>query len=91
MLAGAFERLKSRRNSHPDVMPGAVFRHDAGTAGVETAEVIDLPTDDIGIAHVRFRVQITRGDATFVDEERILALESFCARFRDRVDAVAAR
>jgi hypothetical protein len=53
--------------------------------------VIDLPKDDIGIAHVRFRVRITRGDATFVDEERILALESFCARFRERVDPVAAR
>lgn len=91
MLAGALERLKSRRSPQPEVMPGAVFRHDGGSAGVETAEVIDLPKDDIGIAHVRFRVRITRGDATFVDEERILALESFCARFRERVDPVAAR
>jgi hypothetical protein len=91
MLAGAFERLKGRKSPHPNVYPGAVFRHDAGTAGVETAEVIDVPTDDIGIAHVRFRVRITRGDATFVDEQRTLALSSFCARFRERVDPVASR
>lgn len=91
MLTAAFERLRSRRNGQAEVTPGAVFRHETRDHAVETAEVIDLPRDDIGIAHVRFRVRITRDDATFVDEERILALESFCARFRDGQRAGLAR
>ncbi len=81
MLAEAFERLRNRRGGRADVTPGAVFRHETRDRAVETAEVIDLPRDGIGIAHVRFRVRISRGDAVFVDEERVLALESFRARF----------
>lgn len=86
-----FERLRNRRGGQPEVMPGAVFQHETRDRAVETAEVIDLPRDGIGIAHVRFRVRITRGEATFVDEERILALESFRARFDSGTSAGAAR
>jgi hypothetical protein len=65
------------------VAPGTVFRHSTAASAVETAEVLDISHDERGIAHVRFRMHIARGDTTFVDEVRVLALESFRDRFRD--------
>lgn len=91
MLTEAFERFRNRRGGQAQVTPGAVFQHETRDHAMETAEVIDLPRDDIGIAHVRFRVRITRDDATFVDEERILALESFRARFGNGASVGVAR
>ena len=87
MLGAALDVFKSRRRNANAIAPGAVYRHATKTQAVETARVLDVSMDTTGIAHVRFHVHISRGDTTFVDEERILALESFRDRFRDR-DAV---
>jgi len=78
--------LKGRRRV-PEVRPGAVYRHANGHALVETAEVISVDPDTTGIAHVRFHVQIARGNETVNDEVRVLSLESFKAHFPEQVTA----
>ena len=86
MLATAFDFLKTRRRGR-DISPGAIYESSNGPAGVERVEVLSVSRDETGIAHVRFHVQIAQGDMTFVDEERILALDSFRDRFCGRATA----
>ena len=84
MLAEALD-IFGRRQRRAPVVTGAVYRRDDGDQFHETARVLSVGEDGQGIAHVRFRVKILRGNTAFVDEERILNLESFSDRYRERV------
>ena len=57
---------------------GAVFRrvHPANNM-VETAQVVSIGEDSYGIPHVRFRLRYARPNRTFLEDSRVLALESF--------------
>lgn len=66
------------------VEQGAIFRRRNMDDTVETAEVISVACDRLGIDHVRYRVSIRRGDIAF-EEQRILSLRSFKERFREPV------
>lgn len=64
---------------------GATYRRFGSGALVETAFVLEVGPDRMGIPHVRFRLQVARGNGTPTIETRTLALEAFQNKFKDRV------
>jgi len=76
--------LNSLLNSGGGIEEGALYRRP-GTGSVrETAEVLEIAEDKMGIPHVRFQLRVVRGtDAR--TEQRTLALDIFYARYRERI------
>ncbi|MFA5041628.1 MAG: hypothetical protein WC464_08355 [Bdellovibrionales bacterium] len=71
-----------------DIAEGSLFRRGMGGSMSEIAEVVEVGQDRMGIPHVRFYTHLVRGSsaATALDsEQRTLALDSFCARYRERI------
>ena len=69
-----------------EIEHGALFRRHFGPSMSEIAEVIDTGQDRMGITHVRFHAHMMRGKyATAASEQRTLSLESFHARYNERV------
>ncbi|MBK1697656.1 hypothetical protein [Rhodovibrio salinarum] len=85
MLADRLEIFSRRPRTR--IEAGSTYLRRAPDHTVETAEVHSVGKDDMGIDHVRFHIQIARGDTKFVDEERILSLASFVERFHERAGA----
>ncbi len=76
-----------RQSADNGVSPGACYRF-CGQKITETAEVIALVDDEMGIPHVRFRVTIQAPyQRPFVDGPRTLNLQSFRERYREAVVA----
>jgi hypothetical protein len=76
-----------KQHSADEVQPGGVYRHCTQKL-TETAEVLALMTDEMGIPHVRFRVTIQAPyQRPFVDGPRTLNLRSFMERYREAVHA----
>ena len=68
------------------VKEGAVFRHYGPGQQVETAEVLQINEDFLGIPHVQFSVRIERPDrGRFEDGPRLLNLQDFIDYFSDQV------
>lgn len=80
-----FLSLRSRAN--PDeVKPGESFRRCEDTHFAETATVLGLREDLLGIPHVLFKIAIECSDSNcFEDGSRILALESFLDAYPERI------
>jgi hypothetical protein len=53
----------------------------------EIVEVVEVGHDRMGIPHVRFNTHLVRGSYTGAQdsEQRTLALDSFCARYKERI------
>jgi hypothetical protein len=66
-----------------DISEGSVFRRTTPGKIVETASVLSIANDSVGIPHVRFRVHYERVDTA--DELRTLALAAFSELFNERV------
>jgi hypothetical protein len=81
----AFLSLRSR--AHPDdVKPGESFRRRQETQLVETATVLGLREDLLGIPHVQFKIAIECSDANcFEEASRILAVEAFLEEYPEHV------
>ena len=86
----SFLSLRSRAN--PDeVKPGESFRRRQETPLVETATVLGLREDLLGIPHVQFKVAIECSDANcFEEASRILAVEAFLETYPEHVLSDAA-
>lgn len=63
---------------------GTVFRAAIGLIE-EKAEVLSISKDGSGIPHVKFQLEVKRGCSTPSVEQRTLALDSFRARYREKV------
>ncbi len=81
--------LKNLSNQDAAVEAGATFRRCGVGALVETAHVLEVARDRMGIPHVRFQLQVRRGSGMPTVENRTLALEVFQTRFRERVKPAA--
>lgn len=81
----AFLSVRSRAN--PDeVRPGETFRRRQHRQMVETATVVGLREDLVGIPHVQFKVAIECSDANcFEDTSRILAVEAFLDAYPEHI------
>ena len=81
----AFLSLRSRPNPN-DVKPGESFRRRQETRLVETATVLGLREDLLGIPHVQFKIAIECSDANcFEEASRILAMEAFLEAYPEHV------
>lgn len=73
--------LRDAFKSHgtqPEVKPGDCYRRSHGKGVMETAIVVDLRTDTLGIPHVRFHVRFERDASEHIETStRILALGAF--------------
>lgn len=71
---------------HHEIEQGALFRRSVGGSMSEIAEVVEIGRDRMGIPHVRFNVHLIRDEYAMPDfEQRTLSLESFHARYKERV------
>ena len=81
----AFLSLRSRPNPN-DVKPGESFRRRQETRLVETATVLGLREDLLGIPHVQFKIAIECSDANcFEEASSILAVEAFLEAYPEHV------
>lgn len=79
MRAIPFLRRGPTRDS---VRPGATFQRRCSGHGTETATVLDVASDHMGIPHVRYRLCIERAQCRRFDAGlRVIALESFLRHF----------
>jgi hypothetical protein len=85
MLADRLDIFSRRYRTQ--VHAGATYSRRTPDHAIETAQVHSVGKDGAGIDHVRFHIQISRGETKVVDEDRILSLRSFAERFRDFVQA----
>jgi len=58
------------------ITQGDSYRRSRPFNVVETAKIIDVDTDNYGISHVRFTVQVS-GPIAMDEEQRTLSVESF--------------
>ncbi|MFY9286982.1 MAG: hypothetical protein WAO98_00620 [Alphaproteobacteria bacterium] len=71
--------------TNTSIEEGACYRRRAGGSMVETAEVLEVAKDKMGIPHVRFQLRVACGSTGAALEQRTLALDTFYARYRERV------
>ena len=77
--------LGALTNQVSPVEVGASYRRTGAGAFVETARVLEVAPDKLGIPHVRFQLQVVRGACRPSIETRTLSLEAFQSRFKDRI------
>jgi hypothetical protein len=65
----------------PEIGEGDRFHRVQGGGIVETADIIAVGADHLGIPHVRFRVKIGSRQ-TQIEDQRTLSLESFRVLYR---------
>lgn len=77
-----------RSEFEPRIEPGAVFRREAEENSlIETASVLKVKSDVFGIPHVHYNIVYRRPYETIADGPRVLALDIFRKRYRERVSA----
>ncbi len=64
-----------------EVKVGGVFRNTLRGSIVETAKVIDIVPDSMGVPHVHFMVSIRSAHQECFQEQRTLGLATFSERF----------
>ncbi|MDX9689429.1 MAG: hypothetical protein EOM37_01900 [Proteobacteria bacterium] len=64
---------------------GARYRRKGTGYFVETAQVLEVSEDKMGIPHVRFELYVMRGIGQATVETRTLSLEAFQTRFKERL------
>ncbi|MEX2616738.1 MAG: hypothetical protein WD767_11630 [Alphaproteobacteria bacterium] len=67
------------------IRPGSRFRKIHKDKTVETARVLTVATDMLGIPHVRYELVIERAQHRYVEEPRILALKIFADTYKECV------
>lgn len=76
MILGAFAPQSSA------IETGATYTRKGAGALVETAQVLEVASDKMGIPHVRYQLAVQRGAGKPTVETRTLSLEAFSNRFR---------
>jgi hypothetical protein len=82
LLAAEWEMFWKRRQTPRDVSVGRVFRHQMSGGAYETAEVVSIEDDYMGVRHVRYRSIHYRGNEITDVGVRLLGLESFRVRYQ---------
>jgi hypothetical protein len=76
--------LSALRKFDDEIEKGGLYRRTVAGPVTETAQVLAIAQDEMGIPHVRFQLQVARGPDKRT-EQRTLALDIFYARYRERV------
>lgn len=78
--------LVDRGDAFEYVKSGSAFRRLHSGRMVETAEILSVYTDGVGIPHVRFDVIFDKPQRPqYRDGPRILAVKTFFENYRERV------
>ena len=83
MFAGTLGQFWKSQPRVPQVRTGATYRRTRPGNLVETARVLEIGADPMGIAHVRYVVLVYHAAErqSAVEELRTLNLETFAAQF----------
>ena len=86
----ALSSLRRRRRRSDDDMPyiepGAIYRRVRPNNLVETARVLAVTTDNVGIPHVRVDIRVDGPHYARISQgQRLLSLTAFAADFTERV------
>ncbi len=82
MFAQQLGQLFSTSPRKLEVKIGAVFRNIRRGNIIETAKVLDIVPDSVGVPHVHYKVSIGSAHRECFEEQRTLGLESFAKRFK---------
>lgn len=86
-LFGAKAHRRTAR-AESGLAPGSVFQKIRSDHMIETATVLAVLRDRVGIPHVRFDVIFhTPSQMPYAEDQRLLSLASFTEHFRERVRA----
>jgi len=77
--------LNALANYSSGIEEGATYRRSTLGSMTETAEVLEVARDKMGIPHVRFQLRVACGSTGAAVEQRTLSLDTFYARYRERV------
>ncbi len=72
---------------HTDVKIGGVFRNIRKGNIIETARVLDIVPDPMGVPHVHFMVSVGSAHQECFQEHRTLGLATFSERFQNALPA----
>lgn len=78
LQVGQWFKSSSRK---AEVKIGSVFRNVRRGNIIETARVLDIVPDSMGVPHVHFRVSIQSAHQDCFEERRTLGLATFTERF----------
>jgi len=83
------ENLIKFNKPRPEITAGATFRHTGPGDLIETAKVLKIAPDSMGIPHVRYEFAAQRNNLTFdgLESRRTLNLDSFARYFSEPVEA----
>ena len=84
MLAAHWFKQPARTD---EIKVGSIYKRAHEGNIVETAKVIDVGPDALGIPHVTYEVSVERARLAKYEERRTLGLESFAERFRESIAA----
>ena len=69
-----------------EIKAGDILRHRLPSHGVETAYVVHVQPDQVGVPHVVYDCCLEVSHLAPLFERRTLALESFNERFQEEID-----
>ena len=76
-------KVFKQRSDQETIQAGAVYRRIRRDNTVETATVLSIREDSMGIPHVRYRVSFGRADRHIFEEgPRVLSLACFKEQYR---------
>lgn len=81
---GQFFKTEKRRQ---EVKVGAIFRNVRRGNIIETAKVLDIAPDSMGVPHVHFALSVQSTHQEGVEEHRTLGLATFAEKFSGAVTA----
>ena len=81
MFSFRVDRLLKSTSSRQNVNVGEIFRRVRRGNIVETAKVLDIAPDSMGVPHVHYEVSIRGGEQHCFEEQRTLGLACFAERF----------
>ena len=77
MFSFRVDRLLKSASRRETVSVGEIFRRVRSGNIVETAKVLDIAPDSMGVPHVHYEVSIRGGKQQIIEEQRTLGLASF--------------
>ncbi len=81
------DKLATWHRRRVEVREGLVFQAQTGNGMRETARVLSVASDPMGIRHVNYELTIEKSEALRYDYRRTLNLESFIDRYQQPVGA----
>ncbi len=68
------------------VRPGSRFRRAGAGNMFETARVLSVATDTVGIPHISYEITFERPHRRIIDGPRILSSQTFAATYKESIE-----